>query len=384
MVNDRYVLLHLSLIPRVGPMAIEHIARNKPAHIAWTDLYACTVHDMCVWGVDTAIATRVVAGLADHTLVEQELALFQKHTNMHWMTRYDEEFPQALQHIIGIPPVLYWMGSPLTTQDAHALAVVGARAAGPYAQAVIDSLIPPLVQSRWTIVSGGALGADSMAHAATVLSGGKTIVVLGSGLLRWYPQENKRLFEHVLAHGGTLVTTFPLRTAPAAGNFPARNRIIAGLSRGCLVVQAAYKSGATITAQYALDQGKEVFAVPGLITDPLSEGCHHWLQQGATLVTHAQDIVRAFGQELEQPLAATKKPTAEQPLPSPAHVQKTITHDVPETLSGRVLSACKTPLFFDELVTRTNIERDELQSLLCELQFDGLITCTFVGQWVKA
>lgn len=389
MLNNHYVLLHLSLIPRVGPMAIDQLARSKPAHVAWTDLYAYSMSDMCAWGIDAAVATRVATGLTDHALVEQELALFQKHTDMHWMTRYDDAFPQSLQHIVGVPPVLYWMGSPLSPKDAHALAVVGSRAAGEYAQAAIDLLLPPLVQLGWTIVSGGALGADSMAHTVTMNKEGKTIVVLGSGLLRWYPQENKRLFERVVSSGGTLVTTFPLRTAPHAGNFPARNRIIAGLSRGCLVVQAAYKSGATITAQYALDQGKEVFAVPGLITDPLSEGCHYWLQQGATLVTHAQDIVRAFGQELErEPREVTIRPSESasqpsKPLKQTEHVQQSVLHEISDTPSARILSMCKTPQFLDDLVVHTGFDRDLLQGLLCELQCDGLVTCTFVGQWVR-
>ena len=142
------------------------------------------------------------------------------------------------------------------------IAVVGSRSGTAYGKRAIQALIPPLVAQQWHIVSGGAMGIDAFAHQATLQAGGTTIAVLGSGLLQWYPAEHRRLFTEILEKNGTLLSAFPMNMEPLQGNFPARNRIIAGLSRACVVVQAAQKSGASITAKFALEQGREVFAVP--------------------------------------------------------------------------------------------------------------------------
>ena len=159
----------------------------------------------------------------------------------------------------------------------------------------VTSFIPELVHNGCSIVSGGALGIDGLAHRATLEAQGVTVAVLGSGLLKPYPAAHKTLFKKIIECRGALVSCFPLLTEPKPALFPARNRIIAGLSRGCLVVQAGIPSGALITAQYAVDEGREVFAVPGSLDNPLSVGCHRLISQGATLVTSASDILASFG-----------------------------------------------------------------------------------------
>jgi Predicted Rossmann fold nucleotide-binding protein involved in DNA uptake len=151
-----------------------------------------------------------------------------------------------------------------------------------------------MVENGWVIVSGGAIGADSMAHAKTVACGGRTMAIIGSGLLNPYPSSNEKLFNDILASGGLILSPFGMQTVARPGNFPARNRVIAGLSLGCVVVQAAKKSGASITAQLALDNGREVFAVPGLFHDELSIGCHALIQQGAKIISDAYDILAEF------------------------------------------------------------------------------------------
>ncbi|MGE0206491.1 MAG: DNA-processing protein DprA, partial [Candidatus Babeliales bacterium] len=244
-------------------------------------------------------------------------------------------------------------------------------AADDYAHEAIKAIVPSLVAHGWTIVSGGALGADTMAHEAALSSKGITVAVLGSGLLRPYPTKNKSLFQTIYTEGGAVVSPFPLLSDPLPGNFPARNRIISGLSRGCLVVQAAEKSGASITAHCALDQGRDVFAVPGLLNNPLSHGCHRLIQQGAKLVTSAQDILVEYGQDEVQEVSeqlSLVSPELESPQPL--------------TPEGLLIQSCKKPKAIDELVQLTGKSLHEVQESLFNLQLEGVITQDFAGLWV--
>ncbi len=293
-------ILHLSLIDGVGPATIKTIVQNKPASWAWHELYQMTQSDLiAVFGLSQLAAQKIYSGLKDEALLANELALIDRHS-VSWLTLLDQSYPALLAQIYAPPAVLYWRGAEINSP--HCLAIVGSRKANYYGQRVINQLVPEFVKYGFTIVSGGALGADSMAHQAAITAGGKTIVVLGSGLLHPYPHSNKSLFEAVIASGGTIMSAFSLQTTVMPGNFPARNRIVAGLSSGCVVVQAAQRSGASITANYALEQGREVFAVPGPIDDDLSAGCHALIQQGASLVSKAQDIFDVFALTISSPL----------------------------------------------------------------------------------
>ena len=231
------------------------------------------------------------------SLLDEELALLEKHS-ITLLTPFDNNFPEDLKQIHHPPMVLYCKGAPIEPA-AKRLAIVGSRKANDYAKQVIQSLVPSLVEHGWAIVSGGAEGADTMAHQAVLDAGGNTIAVLGAGLLTPpFPASNKQLFERMVAHGGTLVSPFSLRTPADRTTFPQRNRIISGLSLGSVVVQAAQRSGALITARFALEQGRQVFAVPGLVNDDLSYGSHHLIKQGAKLVSTVSDIFEEFGESL--------------------------------------------------------------------------------------
>ncbi len=243
-------------------------------------------------GITPAAAKQITLDLANSDAIEKELAQLNR-CNAHIITILDTDYPERLKNIYAPPPVLYFQGAHPSSD--RACAFVGSRAANSYGKRVLSSLIPPLVEHGCTIVSGGARGIDAYAHYETIQAKGKTVVVLGSGLLKPYPPENKKLFSSILDAGGTILSPFPLAMDPSQGNFPARNRIIAGLSHTCVVVQAAAKSGALITAKYALEQGREVLAVPGQIDDALSAGCHSLLQQGAGLVQSAHDILETLG-----------------------------------------------------------------------------------------
>ncbi len=226
------------------------------------------------------------------------------------------------------------------------------------------------------IVSGGAQGADTMAHKKTIESGGKTIAVLGSGLLKLYPPSNKKLFEKIVETGGALVTPFSLQTDPFPYNFPERNRIIAGMSKGCVVIQAAAKSGAAITARFALAQGREVFAVPGSIFNPLSHGCHALIAQGARNVTQAADILEELGYGQSQV----------DDLPQQQIVFKPAKKDIEfegSNLEHLIVKSCLQPATLDELLEITQISLIELTQVLFDLQLKGLISQNVAGLWQK-
>jgi DNA processing protein len=358
-----HVILHLSLIDDIGPVTIATIVQHKPTEILWEDLYKLSASDIQhYFGLSASSAQKIVIGLQDKTLLEKELLFIHQHT-ISWITILDDQYPALLKNSYAPPAVLYWQGI-LPTND-HILAIVGSRKANFYAKEVIEILVPQLIDHSWAIISGGALGADAMAHQATLNAQGITVAVLGSGLLQPYPKSNKKLFEQIIANSGALISSFPLNMQAMPGNFPARNRIIAGLSRGCVVVQAAEQSGASITAQFALDYGREVFAIPGPITDPLSAGCHRLIQQGATLVHNVQDIFQVFGEVVIQPHIIETK-----------NIEQL-------TMQQQLLQACTVPSSIEELYDQTGMSLQELQSLLLQLQFDGLLQQDFTGRWIR-
>lgn len=206
------------------------------------------------------------------------------------ITLADDSYPRLLREVSLPPPVLYCKGSLLPADD-YAVAVVGTRHVKSYGREVTRYLSGELARNKITVVSGLALGIDAVAHQAALDAGGRTIAVLGSGLDVIYPSENASLARSIVS-SGALVTEYPLGAKPDRGNFPARNRIISGLSLGTLVTQAGEKSGALITAYHALEQGREVFAVPGSILDGGCSGTNQLIQRGeAKLVLKAADVM---------------------------------------------------------------------------------------------
>lgn len=371
-------LLHLSLVNDIGPHVIQKIcAYINPATLA--DIYQYNVSDFIQrCGLTDRQAASIVSGLQDTSLLEQELALIEKH-NIQLTTLLDVTYPPQLKEIHLPPAVVYWRGDPDLLTCAHkSIAVIGSRIADRYGQRIIDTLVPPLIEHGWTIVSGGALGADTMAHQKTVDMGGKTIVVLGSGLLHLYPWKNKRLFEQVLYHNGVILSVFPLQVTPIPGNFPARNRIIAGLSRGCVVVQAGQKSGTRITAEFALEQGRDVFAVPGLFDDQLSMGCHKLIADGAKLITSVEDIFETYGEVY----CADNAEKQQMSLPLMSEEKSSIISKPADTLEQKIIAACAVPRSLDYLITYTSLSVCQLQALLFELQLSSHLEQDFTGQWI--
>lgn len=218
-----------------------------------------------------------------------KLEILYKNHGIHYLTYFDAEYPELLREIYNPPLVLFYKGN-LEILTKKALAIVGARDANHYGRQVLNKIIPPIIEKKIVIVSGLAKGIDTFAHVETVRNDGRTIAVLGGGFFHIYPKENETLAKQI-AKEHLLISEYPPIEKPAKWKFPMRNRIISGLTQGTLVVQAKERSGSLITADFALEQGREVFAIPGNISDLLSAGTNDLIQQGAKLVMHAEHII---------------------------------------------------------------------------------------------
>jgi DNA processing protein len=208
----------------------------------------------------------------------------------------DLSYPSRLRTLADPPPLLYVKGE-IKREDQQAVAVVGSRSTSDYGRRVARDLCRGLASLGFTVVSGMARGIDGTAHEAALNGGGRTLAVLGSGVDRIYPPEHDRLYQRI-SDNGAVISEFPLGTRPLAFNFPARNRLISGLSMGVVVVEATEKSGSLITAALALEQGREVFAVPGEVGASRSRGAHRLIRQGAKLVESVEDIMEEIAPQL--------------------------------------------------------------------------------------
>ncbi|MBK5274436.1 MAG: DNA-protecting protein DprA [Desulfuromonadales bacterium] len=268
------------------------------------------------------------------------------------------DYPKSLFEIPDPPPFLYVRGE-LGSHET-AVAIVGSRRATAYGIQTTTRLAEALAGHGITVISGMARGVDTAAHKAALAAGGRTIGVLGCGIDRVYPPENLKLFRET-AEKGCLVSEFPLGTLPLAENFPRRNRIISGLSRGVLVVEAAENSGSLITAQYALEHGRDVFAVPGNISFATSRGSNRLIKQGAKLVDCVEDILE------ELPGYGAASGHAE--LPAPAARSFSLTPK--EAAIYEVLA--RSPLHIDDIIAQTELTAAEVSSMLLHLELKGAV-----------
>ena len=251
--------------------------------------------------VKADVAAEISKGIADDAVAPALVWLEDE--NNHIITLADSDYPQALLNIPD-PPLLLYVKGRLDLLNRSALAVVGSRSATPQGINNAEAFAKSLSDAGLCIISGMAHGIDAAAHRGALRGHGGSIAIVGTGLDIVYPAANREL-AHMLAQQGTLVSEFPLGTPPLAANFPRRNRLISGMSLGCLVVEASLQSGSLITARLALEQGRDVFAIPGSIHAPQSKGCHALLKQGAKLVETAQDILEELGGSIETPAPAS-------------------------------------------------------------------------------
>ncbi|WP_309087071.1 DNA-processing protein DprA [Domibacillus sp.] len=239
-------------------------------------------------------AETILSGFHSLSYHSLDSALLESSTT--FIPIFDPQYPEPLKMLPQPPWGLFAMGETALLSSRNMLAVVGARDGNEYGKQVLQMLVPALVKRNITIVSGLAKGIDAFSHEAALQAGGKTIAVIAGGFSHLYPKENKLLAHHI-SRQGLILSEYAPNRKPEKWQFPARNRIISGLSKGVLVVQAAKKSGSLITASYALEQGIDVFAVPGPITHPLSEGVHALIADGAKIVHAADDILSEWRQE---------------------------------------------------------------------------------------
>jgi DNA processing protein len=279
--------LGFNLVPGMGPARVARlVAHCGSPEAAWhADSFA-----LAAAGVDARAAAALLAA-RERLDLDAELARVER-AGATLLTLDDEAYPRLLRATPGAPPLIYVRGSVGPT-DEWAVAIVGTRTPTSYGKEAARHLASDLARSGVTVVSGLALGVDTVAHTAALDAGGRTVAVLGSGVDEPYPCRNRRLAERIIEHGA-LVSDFPLGTAPVAANFPPRNRLISGLSRGTLVVEAGERSGSLITVEFALEQGREVLAVPGPIFSRQSAGTLRLIRDGAALVTCAEDVHAAL------------------------------------------------------------------------------------------
>ncbi|KVW95516.1 DNA-processing protein DprA [Thiobacillus denitrificans] len=300
------------------------------------------------------------------------------------MTLADEDYPKTLLEIADPPAILYCKGR-RSLLNQPCLGIVGSRNATPQGVRDAEAFAHALSDAGLTIVSGLALGIDAAAHRGGLAGAGSSVAIIGTGLDRIYPARNKAL-AHRLAENGLIVSEFALGTPPLPGHFPRRNRLISGLSRGVLVVEAAPNSGSLITARVATEQGREVFAIPGSIHSPLARGCHALIKQGAKLVESAADILDelAWQQRLAPPVLREDRPQGEHPEGHECLAAAYPSRALPETLSDPVLDALDgAPTTPDTLAQRTGLTLDALSAKLLTLELDGRIASLPGGRYQK-
>ena len=276
----------------------------------------------------------------------------------------ETDYPEALRWIPEPPPVLYIRGT-LQHEDSLAVAVVGSRKPSPYGQLAAQRLSTALAQYGFTVVSGLARGVDSLAHQGALQAGGRTIAVLGSGINVVYPPEHRRLYE-AIREQGAVVSEFPFDTKPDRWNFPRRNRIISGLTLGTLVVEASDQSGSLHTARHALEQGREVFAVPGRIDMPSSRGTNNLIKRGAKLVEGIDDILEEF------PAAVRRAFRQRSPEPGPTNAALMPTDLTPDEV--RILALVPPEeTHIETIIHASQLPAQAVASILLTLELRGLV-----------
>ena len=338
--------LRLGLIPRLGPVAFRKLLSSFGSPEAVLSASTASLSNV----VGANLAAAIAAG-PDADLLAASLD-WASADNNRLMTLADNDYPRAFLEISDPPPLLYLKGQAALLQQ-ETIAIVGSRNATPQGVENAEAFARELSDDGFGVVSGLALGIDAAAHRGGLRGAGSSIAVVATGLDTVYPARNHSL-AHELSQQGLLISEFALGTRPLAGNFPRRNRLISGLSLGVLVVEAAIKSGSLITARYAIEQGREVFAIPGSVHSPLSKGCHALIKQGAKLVETAADVVEELGR------TPGKISAAHTPSPPSKH---------PDLLQVIGFD----PVDLDTICARSGLTAENASAMLLELELEGTV-----------
>ena len=352
---ERDAVMRLSLVSGVGPRIFDDLLKCFGSAQAVLNASVDQLRSISGVGVQLAASIRN-AGQIDIQSVQD---LCQKHS-IQILDRGSLQYPKLLTQIHDPPNILYQHGEFLA-QDEIAIAVVGTRHATNYGKSTAERLARELAMAGLTVVSGLARGIDAIAHRSALEAGGRTIAVLGSGLLNIYPQEHVELAFDIRKHGAVLSELAP-RNSPHSGAFPQRNRIVSGISLGVVVVEAAERSGALISARLAMEQGREVFAVPGRVDSRMSRGCHQLIRDGAKLVETVDDILEELG-----PLAVPTTNAAGMELRHPAELKLTDQ----EQMILRAIGAEVTQL--ESVLEQTGLPASRVLSTISVLEIRRLI-----------
>jgi len=340
-----------NLCGQIGPSGFKKLLTFfKSPEKAWS----ASLSQFQAAGLSAKLANRIVYHRENINLEQEQEKLAQQ--NIELVTIFDEDYPSLLKEIYDAPWLLYARGH-LSSQDKFSLAVVGTRKVSLYGQQVTPWLTTPLAEAGLTIVSGLAIGVDTLAHQSALEAGGRTLAVVGCGLSDQviYPRQNKDLATRI-AQAGAVISEFPPQTSPQAQFFPMRNRLIAGLSLGTLVIEAPGRSGALITARQALDQNREVFAVPGPIFAQNSTGTNQLIKMGALPISQANDILEELNLEL-----VTK--------PNP---KKAISADNPqESLILKQIN--QEPIHIDKIIIQSKLPAAKVNAILSLLEVKGKV-----------
>jgi len=317
------------------------------------NIWQAKERDLAAAGLDLGQIEAVREVIANKNPV-REIGKLKKY-NIDVLILADENYPKLLKELPDPPGILYIRGN-LQKSDELSLAVVGSRKYTQYGASVTEEIVRPLARTKITIVSGLALGIDAMAHKVTLDAKGRTIAVLGCGLDQIYPVSNIRLADRILASGGAIISEFPLGMPALNYNFPIRNRIIAGLSLGTIIIEAAENSGSLLTAAAALDYNREVFAVPGPIFSETSVGTNRLIKMGAKLVTSYRDILEELSIEEKEKIAQARE----------------IIADTPD--EEKLLKYLKEPILIDQLLTKSGFTSSRVNATLVQLEIKGKVS----------
>ena len=359
--NDIKYWLALKFVEKVGNVRFNSLVKTFGSPQAVFDAPAASLQKIDRITRKTA---RDIKNFDNWATIEKELESADR-LNVSIITSDSPLYPRLLLNIYDFPPILYVRGT-LSDQDIN-VAVVGSRMASTYGRFTTERLCRELAMKGVTVVSGMARGIDSAAHAGAIAGKGRTIAVLGSGIDVIYPPENRKLFEKI-AENGAVITEFPFSTQPLASNFPARNRIISGLSLGVVVVEANEKSGSLITARVALEQGREVFAVPGSIDSPGTKGTHRLIREGAKLVENTYDILEEILPQVNLS-STTAEPSDESPAQDNAGESEALNTDEKAIL--KLIG--KKPVHVDSLATDFGYQIHDILSILMSLELGGYV-----------
>ncbi len=348
--TDAYIALNT--LGSIGPVNFHNLLRRFGCAAKAFKASASQLEE--VPGIGPKTASQIAACKPEKTAARERDAA--RKTGASIVTLLDDGYPKNLTLSHTPPPVLYIAGK-VVSEDALAVAVIGTRSPTPYGRIAAENFTAMLAGRGLAIISGMARGIDTLAHKAALAAGGRTLAVMGSGLDKCYPPENSGLFKEIAA-AGAVISQFPFGAEPDKRNFPIRNRTISGLSLGVLVIEAGEKSGTMITAYGALDEGREVFAVPGRIDSPRSVGCHRLIQKGAKLVLTPDDVVNEFPPGVRAVLAA---PGTKETPPLPPDAE-------------RVLALLREgEQHVDTLVEQTGLPSGVLLGILLEMELAGRV-----------